>query len=359
MPLTAISRSLRAQLSVRLLPASLAAAFILAGAGSRAQSGGGVDVDRLVQGIQAAEARIQSAKCTITVSAKNADIPLKDANGLAVPPMPENMVTIVATKGRKAYMETVSTSDDPPPSPHSALFYRYARRFINDGKQSYHNESPKNPASGQPTMWIPVSQAGAAGVKEWLYHVNLNKNVLDLLRNRQYTGVAASSSPAFGPVVTITFDPQKHLDTPEKSESIDLAPAYGYAIVRVRTDGLVTQEITKFTREAGVPLPSQARRTSYVYSKLYRVETITFTDLEINNVPDSLFAANIKPGDIWQDKGTRYIIGRNGARILQWSDHDRVNRKMPIGWLFIASLTTAVLLGLGALARRRRTVPIR
>lgn len=210
---------------------------MMAGAVCGAQSAGsGMDVDRLIRGIQAAESRIQSARCTITVSAKNTDIRLKDASGAPFLPVPERMMTIVATKGRKSYWEDVTNGSA------SVAF-----RTIHDGKQTYDCFVPKRADSGQPTMWVP-SRAGAQDMKEWMYEVQ-GKNILELLRHHQYRTLTASSSPDVGCVCTLTFDPQNHLGAPElKTASVDIAPACGYAIVRVRTDGLITQEITRFTR---------------------------------------------------------------------------------------------------------------
>jgi hypothetical protein len=321
---------------------------MMAGAVCVAQpAGSGVDVDRLIQGIQAAESRIRSARCTITVSAKNMDVRLKDKNGVPALLMPEHMVTVVATRGQKSYWEDVTVRNAP-----------VAFRTIHDGKQTYDIFVPKRPDSGQPTMWVP-SRAGAQGMKEWMYEV-LGKNILDLLRHHQYDTLEASSSSDFGPVFTVTFDPRNHLGTPDlKTASVDIAPAYGYAIVRVRTNGLVTQEITGFTRKQGIALPSRARRLWYVHSRPSREETITFTDREVNNVPDSLFEVNIKPGDILQVDGTRYIIGPHGERIFQWSDKSGPARKASLGWLFIASLTGTVMLGLAVMLRRRRMVRMR
>ncbi|GEM_PF-4976073 len=263
--------------------------------------------ERVVRGLEVAQNKIRSAQCTITLRAKNANVPLKDQNGIVVPPMPEKMVTVVATKGRKSYTENTSTAP-------------VTSRTIYDGKQAYMSTSAKIPNPDQPMVW-QATRAGAGGVKEWMYDL-FGKNVLDLLKAGQFKNLTSSSSPDYGEVVTVTFDPRKDLaGIPLRTVSVDLAPTYGFAVVKMRTDGLVTQQITKFVRKEGIALPLQAKRTFYItrggQTRSYRSETIIFSGLQVNNVPDTLFVINIKPGDVVQENGTRYTVGPNGERVRQ------------------------------------------
>lgn len=307
----------------------------------------GASLDSAIKGLQVAQSRIGSAKCTVTIRATN-EMVRKDKFGVEVSPQPEVIVQIVANKGKMAFTETLITGND-----RVASNLRTSNREIHDGKDGYIQLTYRDRASGRQVMWIP-STVSKWGVKDWMYQV-LGKNILDLLRNRKYDAIVPAESATFGPILRVTLDPKRHLDgQPLTTASVDLAPAFGYAIVSMRTDGLTTQEITKFSRHGEIVVPREAKRSSYIHGKPLRMETITFSNYEINKVPDSLFAISMKPGDIVQNEKRRWVIGPNGERVLTWKAEEKLDPKMPLGWLFVGSTTVALMLGFGVLVKRRQ-----
>jgi len=204
------------------------------------------------------------------------------------------------------------------------------------------------------------------GAIDWMYYIGL-QNIADIIRSHSYNSITNSSSPEFGPLVSIDLDAKQVSPSDADGKMhIDLAPVFGYAIVRQRydgKDGYAEQGITKFSKVNGVFLPAVAENKQYTSDKAYspdgqtipfRFETTYFTHTNLNHVPDSLFVVKMKPGDIVQDNTSRYRVNANGKRVLEWGDDSTRTRKMILGWLFTASMATMVLLGVGFFLRRRR-----
>lgn len=301
------------------------------------------DTDRLIQGIESARARIRSVKCVITTFGRNSGAQARAENGTIVPPMSEYRKTIVASKGRKWYSEDVTDTRGP-----------VSYRNLSDGNQAYMVFAPRDPGSRQPTLWQPMG-GRSGGPKEWMYEV-LGRDLPTLLKEHRYRAVAPSSAASrFGPLITVTFSPSDLGDPHMKPATADIAPERGFTVVGVRTDGKVVQETAELTRRDGIWLPSRLIRRFYLYSRPFRDEIVTFGYLGLNDIPDSLFAIEMRPGDAYQDGQARYRIGPSGERIFQWSLQPTADRRMATGWAFIASLAVVVLLGLRGLTLRRRS----
>lgn len=328
---------------------------------------GQVDTDRLLQNIEAAQSKITSLQSTVEMNAQNFVPVWKAEGGQNFPPPPVHDITIYAFKGEKRYMETLQSSADSPEALKSPL-NQVTRRVVFDGKQNYFTEQPKKGKENlRPALWSPMPGNGSQlGVIERMYNVG-TKNVADVIRNKLYTSIATSDSPKFGPLVSIDLD-AKQVSSTKSDDTIhlELAPAFGYAIVRQRytsKDGYGEQQITKFTKLRGILLPVEAENKQYTSDKVYspdeqmmpfRFETWHFSNTNLNHVPDSLFAIKMKPGDILENDTSRYRIGANGERVLEWGDNGTRSRKMLFGWLFMASLATLLLLGIGFLVRYQR-----
>lgn len=80
--------------------------------------------------------------------------------------------------------------------------------------------------------------------------------------------------------------------------------------------------------------------------------------LELNNVPDSLFQPQIKPGYYMKDAATNqyWKVGSNGEKIFMDISKPEDSGEMRYGWLFMLSATTLLGLGVTTLWRRRRRV---
>ncbi len=331
--------------------------------------GGPVDTARLLRDIEAAQGKITSLQSTVEMNAQNFVTTWKAVNGKEFPPPPIHSINITAFKGEKSYSETLSSSSTPPKMLKDPL-YQVTLRNIYDGKQSYFTEQPKSGTENlRPALWTPMAgRSTMQGAIDRMYYIGL-QNISDIIRSHSYTSITNSSSPEFGPLVGIDLDTKRVTPSdpdPDTKLHIDLAPAYGYAIVHQRydgNDGYAEQGITKFSKVNGVFLPIAAENRQYTSNKVYsadgrmipfRFETTHFTHTNLNHVPDSLFVVKMKTGDIVQDNTSRYRVGANGERILEWGDASTRPRKMLFGWLFMASLATLLLLGIGFLVRYQR-----
>ncbi len=347
--------------SLTLLFLPVAASF------AQVPSNNQVDVNRLVQNVDLAQSKISSLQSTVEMNAQNFVTNWTAADGRSLPPLPTHDMHIAAFKGGKYYSEKVMSKSDPVQVLHGRPF-PVTRRNIFDGKQAYFNESPKSGAENLgPALWSPIAGRGTLpGMIDWMYNVG-NKNIADIIRNRFYTSMTTSSSSEFGPLVGLDLDVKQVFDGDgEGTMHVDLAPAYGYAIVRQTSEGKqgnTDQKITKFTKVQGVYLPVEAENKEYTNYKDYspdgrmipfRFETFHFTNTHLNDVPDSLFVVKMKPGDIVEDNTSRYHVGANGEKVLEWGDDSTRSRKMLFGWLFMGSLATLLLLGIGFLVRYQR-----
>ena len=348
-------------LALTLLPAATASY-------AQAAPGGPVDTARLLQNIEAAEGKITSLQSTVEMNAHNFVTSWKAVNGQSFPPMPAHDISVVAFKGKKRSMGSL-TSDEEAATPKNSL-NQVTRRLVFDGKQNYMVEQP-NPGTEnlRPALWTPMPGNGSQfGVIERMYTVE-NKNIADIIRSHSYNSITNSSSPEFGPLVGIDLTPkQEGSSDPDANAKIhvDLAPAFGYMVVHQRydsSDGYGEQRVTKVTQIKGIPLPVEADNKEYTSNKVYspegrimpfRFETTHFTHTNLNHVPDSLFVIKMKPGDLLEDDTSRYRIGVNGERILEWHKDSAASGGMPFLWLSAAGAAGLALLGGVFLLRRRR-----
>lgn len=342
--------------------------FLLAVVSSaQTSSNGQVDTTRLLQNVEAAQGRVTSLQSTVEMNARNFVTKWTAADGRSLPPMPTHNIHIAAFKGTKYYSENVKLSSDPVEILHGRP-YQATSRNIFDGKKAYFNECPK-PGTEEvaPALWSPIAGRGTLpGMIDWMYYVG-NKNIADIIRNKAYTSITTSSSPEFGPIVGLNLDAKQLYDGDgEGTVHVDLAPAYGYVIVRQTSEGKqgnTDQRITKFKKVNGTFLPVEVENKEYTNYKDYspdgrmipfRFESYRFNSINLNHVSDSLFVIKMKPGDIVEDNISRSRIGTSGERVLEWGDDSSRPRKMLFGWLFTASTATLVLLGVGFFLRRRR-----
>lgn len=362
---------MRRSCNVGVLAPILALTLLLAATASFAQAapGGPVDAVRLLRNVEAAEGKITSLQSTVETNAHNFVTAWKTDGGRSVPPMPAHDIIVVAFKGKKRSMGSL-TSDEAAATPKNSL-NQVTRRVVFDGKQNYSVEQPNLGTENlRPALWVPMPGNGSQfGVIERMYTVGI-KNITDVIRTHSYNSITDSSSPEFGPLVSIDLTPKQggSLDPdPDAKIHIDLAPAFGYMIVHQRygsKDGYGEQRMTKVTRIKGVPLPVEAENKEYTSNKVYspdgrmmpfRFETIHFTHTNLNHVPDSVFAIKMKSGDILEDDTSRYRIGANGERVLEWHKDSAASGGVPFVWLSAAGVAVLALLGgVFFLLRRRR-----
>jgi len=85
--------------------------------------------------------------------------------------------------------------------------------------------------------------------------------------------------------------------------------------------------------------------------------TIGVTDIQLNNAPDSLFDPSLTTGGKLYNQDANVVcqVGPSGEKIIdQRYVATNERRTIGLGWLFVTSLTTLLLLGLGAFVRWRR-----
>ena len=84
--------------------------------------------------------------------------------------------------------------------------------------------------------------------------------------------------------------------------------------------------------------------------------TIYYDRVTINDVPDNLFDVKFEVGDRVSDMltGAWWKIGKGGERLYESDDSKSRQRTMPFGWLYMASVTTLLLLTVAAYVRWKR-----
>jgi hypothetical protein len=145
-----------------------------------------------------------------------------------------------------------------------------------------------------------------------------------------------------------------------------LASKYGFLATRIEEEidnkgqkRFLTHEMESATQRGSIWFPSAGTMQFFEVKDgkkiLLMEKRFTMTRLELNNVPDSLFDPKLRPGYYMKDAATNefWKIGTNGEKVFIDISNPNHNDKMPIGWLFMASLTSLLFLSMGALWRRR------
>jgi hypothetical protein len=138
------------------------------------------------------------------------------------------------------------------------------------------------------------------------------------------------------------------------------APKFGFIAVRTEVRPTSekgyrsTYEIMELLRVNDLWFAKKAVRKMSFYpsGKLHLRYKINVDDVTLNSVPDATFELNLPPRRTLydQDKDVRYIIGANGEQSEDqvYTNSRRFSLSLMRNWLFIASLTSLLILGMRA-----------
>jgi hypothetical protein len=80
------------------------------------------------------------------------------------------------------------------------------------------------------------------------------------------------------------------------------------------------------------------------------------TGLDLNRVPDSVFQPRLAPGTLLKESESdqHWRIGPRGEWVAYQPPGRGDSGRMPIGWLFMVSLTSLLIAAMGVILRWRR-----
>lgn len=225
-----------------------------------------------------------------------------------------------------------------------------------------------------------VLTEGLSGLKNNVVHVNMgskggvsmlplssglhmsNKWLVDALRTGSYQVAGTSSDPQFGLLYQLTGSSDSR-----RRVRLWLAPKYGFLAVRVEQGNpevgnhtLTVLKVNRVEQHGSIwfPVAGSMQYLGFENGKqiLLSERTYNISRLELNNVPDSLFTVEMKPGYAVRDTDTQkyWKVGLKGEKIYKDLTTNAQQSEMRYGWLFMLSATTLLGLGVNALWRRRR-----
>ena len=144
-----------------------------------------------------------------------------------------------------------------------------------------------------------------------------------------------------------------------------LAPNFGYRVVDSKeydTNGSIRNDtsIVKMSLTDGQWLPDETEKRYYSnesgITKIEQVKTYRYLNKSMNDVSDEQIAVSLASGDHMKDLPTNltYLIGANSEKILLDTPNSNTLSKLWLGWLYMASVTTLLVLTVGAYIRWKR-----
>lgn len=320
-------------------------------------------LDEAVRGAEASRSKLHSAEVIMTCHAVQTEA-FNQQYGLTGPPEDKTDTIHWAFKGEKTYREFEESPEDKQSNTANKLISQTTTNIF-DGKDGYtmlgskYTGRSKKIVQGNIEHWASTDfsplDIGYRADTHWL---------AETLRSGKFHYVDASEDPAFGTL--LHFLGEEHSG---EQYSIWVAPQFGYLAVRVRDDiamrGLKRAQVfetKQIVHKGDVWFPMQGSMR-YLDTKdggemLVAEQTLTVTDLKLNEVPDSRFVPDIPVGAAMKDGETNlyWIVEANGGR--RYVDISGAGKgkatNYSTGWLFMASVTSMLVLTVLAYVRWKR-----
>ncbi len=212
---------------------------------------------------------------------------------------------------------------------------------------------------------VPILNIGYQVFGQW---------VGDILRSGHYRLHGTEHHPNFGTLYRFSMEKKRGIlsrvtgqNGVEKQIRFWLAPKYGFLAVRSDTETKspaghqrLVYRMARAERRGSVWFPVAGSKEWYSIKgnkeTLLSKYQLTVNRFELNKVPDSLFRPQLQAGYHINESETQrfWKVGANGEWIRLQPPARKNPSAMPIGWLFIASLSSLLVLAVGAFLRWRR-----
>ena len=318
-------------------------------------------LDEVIRGAEASRRNLHSAEVTMTCRLMETEAFVRqfDTNN---PPQDKTDTVHWAFKDEKTFRMFEETfGDNQGKVAHNLLSRTNTNIF--DGKDGYsmldsnYTNTDKKIVQGdiehRSRNYFSPLDLGYKADTHWL---------AEKLKSERFHFVDASEDPAFGTLLHFVSEEQSN-----KVYSLWIAPQFGYLAVRVRQDmtpGNVHQALVYETKQivhkGEVWFPMQGTMqfvdTKEGIETLLTEQTLSVTDLKLNEVPDSRFVPDIPVGAGMKDGATNlyWHVGANGERIYVDITGKGNATNYWTGWLFMASITSLLVLTVLAYVRWKR-----
>ena len=319
-------------------------------------------LDEVIRGAEASRSKLHSAELTMTCHVTETEAFVRQYD---LKRTPEDKTDTIhwAFKDEKTFREFEESPADKQGG--GATYKLLSRTTTNifDGKDGYtmlgstYSSHDKKIVQGNIEHWaanyFSPLDLGYKADTHWL---------AEELKSGMFRYVDASEDPAFGTL--LHFTGEEHSGN---QYSVWVAPQFGYLAVRVRDDiamhgvkRALVCETKQIVHKGEVWFPVQGLTrvldTKDGSETLISEEMLTVTALKLNEVPDSLFVPDIPVGAAMKDGATNlyWRVGANGERIYVDITGKGNATNYLTGWLFMASITSLLVLTVLAYVRWKR-----
>jgi hypothetical protein len=330
-----------------------------------------LNIDAIIEGIEQAPQKIQSARIKfkmVTIKDEDWANMHRDAHDQ---PQSLTETTIVdwAFKGDKWYNKSAAPDDVQLQNTEQRADAKNHRvnTMIFNGKDNHELHAVVSKL-GSPhltdymggdttALWSPME------IGYYSYGLNHIRWIIDKLRQGSYTLNSTEEDKQFGTLYILSWKN----DQDEKAR-FWIAPKYDFMAVRMETvsakfkdgnRGMARFKCFSARQIDGIWVPVEGVKETYNLmgnsEQLILKREYKEAQYELNNVDDSLFNPQLPPGAWYVDKHTQkmYRIGASGEKILD-ERSSMESSDLPLRWLFIASITSLLLMAAGAVIRWRR-----
>lgn len=319
--------------------------------------------------------RIQSARIegTEVFTPAKAFYSLQQVDQSKDHPDTKKQPVIWAFKGDKRYRQSVERFN---PENQEQKYKLISRTFtqVFDGREQYNliasrysgqkTEIVQGSLGHTPLTDMPILNFGYKVFGQW---------VCDILQSEQCKLNGTENHPKLGKLYRFSVEKKAGLLSRLTSKGAAgeqirfwLAPKYGFLAVRSESEGTappghqrLVLRVDRAERRGSIWFPVEDIREWYSIEgnkeTLLSTNHLRISRFELNNVPDSLFEVKLRPGyHIKESETNKYWkVGANGERIPIDMNRNE-DGVMPLGWLFMTSLTSLLVLAAGVFLRWRR-----
>lgn len=318
-------------------------------------------VEEIIKAVEQYPQQLQSARMEgIEINRTTADF--SRVNQSQGQPETTKQHIIWAFKGEKRYKQ-YTESFDPKEQKTLHKLVALERTEIFDGQDQYTLLGSELTGLKDKRVQGNIEHANRTDILPLRFgHQVGGKWLVDVLRSGDYEFKGTMNDPQFA----LLYQFSASTGTNEQTR-FWLAPKYGFIAVRTELESkvgsrhpLLVHQLKRAEQRHSIWFPTAGTMEFFEIEggkkTLLSERQFSVSRFELNNVPDNLFKPNLRPGYAMKDGATNQVwrIGPNGEKIFIDMSNTGQSRSMPIGWLFMASLTTLLVLGMGALLWRRR-----
>jgi hypothetical protein len=328
-----------------------------------------IGVDEILKAVQRHPKQLVSARAE-SVESKQTTPKFQQMFGIdARQPLHEKRLSRWAFKGSKLFEQQTEIFSPKGQKPQHKLLTRM-NTDIYDGQRYYTTISSRYTGFANKVVQTNIHDRNNIDMMPMkIGYKAFGRDLIDILRDQQFQLVGTTMDSKHGRLYQFANTGQAAGQAAKAGAAtlyrVWIAPKYGSLAVRSEKENhgvnghtMLVMEMSDAQRQGSLWFPTAGKMTWFQIANGQKTPLLErkfiVNHFKLNTVPDALFVYKPVPGEAVQDGDTnqQWKIGANGERISVAEPQEKPKGPSPAGWLFVASSTTILMMGMTLLCGR-------